>query len=292
VWNVHTKAGKERPPHEWVITERAHQALITEEEAQKIAEARRSLCGKKQFKAGPTRNRTSRYLLSGGLFVCGRCGANMIGFHTDGRFYYVCGSQPYRRGMGCGPGVYVPQAQVESEVLGGLRGVLDFCADPQRFTRAVNKELRQIWEASSGFGPDVGERIAAIDRKVENIRRAVEDGLNDASWANNRLRELLAERESLVSTSRKPTGPPQLDTATAMDYRRQPEKLLRQGSQPERKQLLRTLVGEVKLIPQELEVSIRYRLPEAIMNGLVAGACNVPNALLLPYRLELAHVPA
>jgi hypothetical protein len=250
---------------------RGHEALLTEEEARRIAEARRSFGGKKQFNAGASRSRTSRYLLSGGLFRCGRCGANMIGFHTDGRFYYVCGSQPYRSGMGCGPGVYVPQAQVESEVLGGLRGVLDLCADPQKFTRAVNKELRQIWEASIGFRPDAGEQIAAIDRKIENIRRAVEEGLNDASWANTRLRALHTERESLVAASGKTSGPPQLDAATAMDYRRQADKLFRGGGQAERKQLLRTLVGEVKLMPQDLEVSISYRLPEAIMNGLVAG---------------------
>ena len=272
VWNVHTKAGRERPPQDWVIAERGHEALITEVEARRIAEARRSFGGKKQFNAGASRSRTSRYLLSGGLFRCGRCGANMIGFHTDGRFYYVCGSQPYRSGMGCGPGVYVPQAQVESEVLSGLRGVLDLCADPQKFTRAVNKELRQIWEASTNFRPDVSERIAAIDRKIENIRHAVEEGLNDASWANTRLKELHTEKESLVTTSRKASGPPQLDAATAMDYRRQADKLLRHGGQAERKQLLRTLVGEVKLLPQDLEVNISYRLPEAIMNGLVAGA--------------------
>ena len=56
-----------------------------------------------------------------------------------------------------------------------------------------------------------------------------------------------------------------------MDYRRQADKLLQQSGQAERKQLLRTLVGEVKLTPQDLEVKISYRLPEAIMNGLVAG---------------------
>jgi hypothetical protein len=56
-----------------------------------------------------------------------------------------------------------------------------------------------------------------------------------------------------------------------MDYRRQTDKVLRQGGQAERKQLLRTLVGEVKLMPQELEVNISYRLPDAIMDGLVAG---------------------
>jgi hypothetical protein len=109
VWNVHTKAGRERPPEDWVIAERGHEALITEEEARRIAEARRSFGGKKQFNAGASRSRTSRYLLSGGLFRCGRCGANMTGFHTDGRFYYVCGSQPYRSGMGCGPGCTCPR---------------------------------------------------------------------------------------------------------------------------------------------------------------------------------------
>jgi hypothetical protein len=93
--------------------------------------------------------------------------------------------------------VYVPQAQIESEVLSGLRGVLDRCADPRKFTRAVNQELRQIWEASTGFKPDAGERIAAIDQKIENIRRNVEEGLIDTSWVNTRLQELHTERESL-----------------------------------------------------------------------------------------------
>jgi hypothetical protein len=141
----------------------------------------------------------------------------------------------------------------------------------KKLRRAVNKELRQIWETSTGFRPDAGEQIASIDRKIENIRRAVEEGLNDANWANSRLRELHAEREVLAVASREANGPPQLDAATAMDYRRQADKLLRQGGQAERNQLLRTLVGEVKLIPQDLEVSISYRLPEPIMNGLVAG---------------------
>ena len=97
-----------------------------------------------------------------------------------------------------------------------------------------------------GFRPDAGEQIAAIDRKVENIRRAVEDGLNDANWANSRLRELHTEKEGLVTAPRKEaSGPPQLDAATAMDYRRQADELFR-GSQAERKQLLRTLIGGSK----------------------------------------------
>jgi hypothetical protein len=46
---------------------------------------------------------------------------------------------------------------------------------------------------------------------------------------------------------------------------------LRHGGKAERKQLLRALVGEVRLMPPDLEVRISYQLPEAIMKGLVAG---------------------
>jgi len=44
------------------------------------------------------------------------------------------------------------------------------------------------------------------------------------------------------------------------------------GQPAERKRLLRTWVHEVKLEPETLEVKISYRLPEAVMKGVVAGA--------------------
>ena len=129
VWNVHRKNGTKRPPSEWVVVENAHEAIITEDEARAIASVRRAASGKR-FDTGYGKSRASRYLLSGGLFKCDRCGSNMTGFKTSSEFYYVCGSQPYRKGMGCGPGVYVPQAQVEAEVLEGLKGLLGVCTDP------------------------------------------------------------------------------------------------------------------------------------------------------------------
>lgn len=167
VWNVRTKTGRERPPEDWIIVPNARAAILTEEEAAKIAQARKAVAtARQQFGSGvPSRSCSSPYLLSSGLFRCDRCGANMIGFHTDSGTCYVCGSQPYRRGMGCGPGVYVPKHRVESEVLDGLREVLGICTDQKSFTRRVNDELRAKWEASTGVRADSGQRIAAIDKK-------------------------------------------------------------------------------------------------------------------------------
>ncbi len=271
VWNVHRKSGQERSPEEWVVVENAHPALLTEDEARAIAAARQRNSQTKKFDTGFGQSRNSTYLLSGGLFKCSRCGANMTGFRTESGYYYVCGSQPYRKGMGCGPGVYVPQAQVEAEVISGLKGLVDVCVDPKRFTRKVNEELRRMWEASAAVDPHADQKIQAIDTKIGNIRRAVEEGLEDANWANVRLRELHAERKALAAAVTAVGQPPRIDAEAVLRYGRQTEKLFSQGEPAERKRLLRTWVREITLVPEELEVKINYRVPESVMNGMVAG---------------------
>ena len=269
VWNVHCKNGSKRPPSEWIITERAHEPLITEDEAQAIAAARRRNV-QKSFDKGYGRSRGSRYLLSGGLFVCGRCGSNMIGFRNEKRTYYVCGSQPYRKGMGCGPGVYVPQDMAELEVVNGMRELIEMCSDENGLVRRVNAELRDIWESSTGVDPHATQKINQIDAKIANIRKAVEDGLSDTQWANERLQDLMAERADLELKGCLGAEPPQIDAQTALAYRRDLDTVLQQGDMVERKKLVRSWVQELKLAPEALEVEITYQVPEPVMNCLVA----------------------
>jgi DNA invertase Pin-like site-specific DNA recombinase len=272
VWNVHDKHGHQRPQSEWVIVDGAHPSLLSEKEARMIAAARQhQAADKKKFDIGYGKSRSSSYLLSGGLFRCGRCGANMMGMHTDSGYYYVCGSQPYRRGMGCGPGVYVPQRLAEGEVISGLKELLSICSDPKGFTRKVNEELRNLVQTHPSTNSEATERVKTIDAKIANIRQAIEDGLTDANWANSRLRDLFGERKVLEASGSKTERVPQIDVATAMAYRSQVEKLFKNGKPAECKSLLRSWVKEVKLAPAKLEVEIAYRIPEAVMNGLVAG---------------------
>jgi hypothetical protein len=271
VWNVHRKNGDIRPVSEWVVVENAHPAIITEEEAQAISALRRR-AGGRRFDTGYSRSRTSPYLLSGGLFKCERCGSNMAGLRTTNGVYYVCGSQPYRKGTGCGPGVYVPKEEVETHVVTGLQDLMGLCADPKGLTRQVNEELRRLWEDSTGFDPHAATRIGEIDRKIANIWQAIEDGLVDTATANARLAALRTERETLQEAAVTSGEPPRIDLETAMAYRRQTEKVLAQGSPAEQKQVLRTWVAEMKLAPERLEVEWTYRIPDTVMHSLVAGA--------------------
>lgn len=111
--------------------------------------------------------------------------------------------------------------------------MLGLCADPEGFTRQVNTELRRLWQESTGRADthSVRKEIERVEAKLANIRQAVEDGFADASWANARLRELLAEREALT-VSLDAAEPPRLNSNTVMAYRRQTEKLMKSGSPP------------------------------------------------------------
>jgi len=80
--------------------------------------------------------------------------------------------------------------------------VIGHCTDVKGFTLRVDLELRQLGEASTGFRPDAGDRIAAIDKEIEDILRAMENGFSDANWTDareQRLRPLayLADRPAL-----------------------------------------------------------------------------------------------
>ena len=114
-------------------------------------------------------------------------------------------------------------------------------------------------------------RIADIDKNIEYVRAAIQKGYDDIAWANERLRELRAERKTLSESLRVPE-PPQLDSKAVMAYRRQIEKLMVCGQPAERKRLLRSSIQKIVLDPAGLVVKISYRLPDAIIKGLVAGA--------------------
>jgi len=202
----------------------------------------------------------------------------MMGLRTGNGISYVCGSQPYRRGMGCGPGVYVPKELVEAQVVAGLHDLMGLCADPKGLTRQVNEELRRLWEASTGHDPHAAKRLADTERKIGNVWKAIEDGLTDTGTANARLAALQADREKLQAVAVVSGEAPQIDLDAAMAYRRQTEKALAQGSPAEQKQILRTWVGEMKLAPERLEVEWTYRIPEPVMHSVVAGAVFAPDS--------------
>ena len=269
VWNVHKKNGQKKPPQDWVIIPKAQKALISEDTALAILKHRKAMRNEHSYDSGYGMSRRSRYLLSGGLFKCGRCGANMIGYRTSKGVWYVCGSQPYRRGLGCGPGVYVPVDFIEGRIIEGIKALMDICESGS--VSAVNRKLEKIWRKTVGHDADIPGRIAQIDLEIENIRDAIRKGLEDVSWANAQLKELKRERMVLESKSTSNSKPPTVDLSLVKEHKDNFEHVLRSGTPATRKKLIRQWVAKIELAPDDLEVRVQYKIPEPILNSHIAG---------------------
>ena len=161
---------------------------------------------------------------------------------------------------------------MQAKILDGLEDLMGVCTDPKGFTKKVNEELRRLWEESTGHDPQAEKKLQAVENKIAKVHQAIEEGLEDVAWANRRLRELAQERADLRASATRPAKPPQIDTQTAMDYRRQTDKVFAQGTPAQRKRLLRSWVEEITLAPERLEVEITYRVPEPVVKSVVAGA--------------------
>jgi hypothetical protein len=131
------------------------------------------------------------------------------------------------------------------------------------------------------------------DAKIGNIRRSIEDGLADVGWANQRLAELLTEREQLEAATATCGECPQIETGAALAYRHDVDRLMACEDKVASKRLLRELVAEVKLAPDEQEVMITYRSPEPVVHSMVAGACiSAMNAVLSQWLVRRWKLPA
>ena len=291
VWNVRGKSQRRNPPGEWTIVPNAHLALITEEEAQAILSVRGQRPKMLPKEAGAmARSKGSRFMLSGGLLKCGRCGANMAGFtSTNGRGrkgdYYVCGTAQYRRSLGCGPGVYLDKQIIEDGIIQVVMDRFGEWSDPKVMARFVNNASEEADEKQSGARVDIDLQLAEIEAKLSNIRKAIEDGLADVSWANNRLGELTLQRDGLMlklSSVQTPVVKPQLDIAAVKTFQNRFLEIRDHGEKRELKELLRLFVDSIEFDPEEIaakqnepaahKIKINVRaLPTQFVKALGAG---------------------
>ncbi len=273
-YNVHNKDGSVRPTEEWIIVENAHPPLITADTAQAIINTR-SGNGKRSFdRKNPKRNR-SQHLLSGGLFTCARCGANMAAVLNGKHAYYKCGATIYRKGRGCGPGLAVGIQDAEGFVTQGLQELLEQCADGTGFARIFNEEIQQAWAEHHGYNPMAARRLQEIDGTIKRIHKMITvSDLTDEDLLtfNTQLRKLRAEKESLLAQPATLKEPPRLDANAAQKLLKHMAMVFQHGDAETKREMLRECVDTVTINHEELRVHVTYRMPATILSATDPGA--------------------
>lgn len=264
VWNKHYRKGaprgeKFKPTEEWEVEAGAHPAIISEDEARRVLAV--NAAHRRTHDRGFRKPAVSPYLLSGEnregapLFVCGACGARVIGQKAGrGRRKYICSTKAYKGAQHC-PSERVDAAALEGMVIDVLR---------ERFTptyvreviRAANELIAQEQKAQPVNL--TARRLKEIDTRLERIRQSVLAGFDPAVWADE-VKALMEERAELLA------APAQEEEAVAV--RCQPisedraeeivqELVLALNSEDtkERRRLVRSLVSQVTLAPRQRSV--------------------------------------
>ncbi|MFH1866155.1 MAG: recombinase family protein, partial [Candidatus Eisenbacteria bacterium] len=263
IWNVHAKNGKRKPHSDWQTVKDAHPAIITLQEAEAILEVNeqqsRVARDRSKGRMAKVRTKGSRYLLSGGLFVCERCGDNMVGYRNRDRLYYLCGRKVRAKGLGCGSGLQVRKDAIEGAVVEEIGHLFRMWTDPDYLQRLMNNGLKALDQQRSSDFQETEQELARVEHEVENLRNAIKAGLQDIAWANSELARLdgerreLLERRGRIEAHNRPTRiEPGLVERCSETF----SEVFNEGTQEEKRRFVRLFVRKIDLNPDTGDVLI------------------------------------
>jgi site-specific DNA recombinase len=213
----------------------------------------------------------TEYLLSG-VIRCGRCRRAYIGTSARGRkdlyHYYVCSTR-YRYGIEHCPGERLPKDALEEAVMEQMQQVY---ADGSLIEQALTEAATEEGEPAE----DVARRLAGVRQQLAGARRSLDryfaafeegslspsDCQERTAKLNGRIDALAAEEASLVQKVEEDDS----ETPSAVDvveWSRDLGRLLRAGTTPQRKALLRLLVKELRVMSRE-EILPTYKIPALV----------------------------
>jgi hypothetical protein len=236
---------RRKPPSEWIIVKDAHPAIISEDEARAAAALNRErsiACRTAPRSVG------SPYPLTGGLFTCGRCGANMV---SDGRNYYVCSTVKSSGGKGCGDRCSVRREFVERPIVSYIKW--RFCSPKavEQVAEALQAERRAASQRRSAAADSLARRLTELDREISRLTNALAKGLSPGrahAEINLRLDEKRQIEQELRSTSRQGPGDGPTDVLTLLSGF---EERFANAEPQIRKRMIRAFVSGIQLLPDQ-----------------------------------------
>jgi hypothetical protein len=149
--------------------------------------------------SGQAMNRAHRrrFLLSG-LLTCGCCGG---GYTIMAKDRYGC-SGHRSKGL-CVNDRTISRQEIEGRILKAIKQNLLTPELVAEFTRAYSEEVNRLVQEAGAEEAEVGARMAGVQRKIDGMMRAIEDGLYQPSM-KARLAKLEAEKAGLIGRQQSP----------------------------------------------------------------------------------------
>ncbi len=279
------------PEEEWIIEEVPAHRIIDDALWAKVKtrqEKTRSRIVREPGKLRSELARRPRYLLSG-LLKCGVCGG---GYSMNGAKRYGC-STAINKGT-CSNKLTIRRDEVEAKVLDGLRHQLMHPDLVKEFVKEFHREVNRL-AANRDIDQDRHTLdLAKVERELKLIITAIKDGVpaltlkDELASLENRKAEL--EQEIDQAPSPMPRLHPNLSELYRQKIDKLHETLNRDNIQSEASEVIRGLIDEIRLLPDNgsLKIELYGHLAgmlalannsptsenEGLQVTMVAGACN------------------
>ncbi len=202
------------------------------------------------------RARRPAYLLSG-LLRCGVCGG---GFSKRSETHYAC-SIAHDRGT-CSNLLRIRRDILEASVLSGLKTHLMRPELVREFIAEFHREIARLTASADLGRMQKKDELAHVNRDIRALIDAIKSGLQASSLQEELLR-LEARRDELVATAREMQPRlvrlhPNLANIYKDKVEHLHQELTRESVQAEATELLRSLIREIRLIPEggQLEIEL------------------------------------
>ncbi len=247
------RVARPNPPERWERTEVPHLRIIDDalwHEVKRRQETTAFEMGRDESGSALNRAHRRRFLLSG-LLTCGCCGA---GYTIMAKDRYSCAG---RRSKGtCQNEGTISRKEIEGRILRALKQNLLTPELVAEFTRAYQEEVNRLTKEASGRSAEIEGKLGSVQRKIDGIMRAIEDGLYQPSM-KARLTELEAEKAILISSRDTSATLPKVlvHPNLAAVYSKRVEELeqLLEDTEHEEEAMerIRSLIEKIVLMPRE-----------------------------------------
>ena len=250
------RQARPNPPEDWIIEEVPDLRIISDDLWQQAKDRQGAIradmnpAGVQSARPRPERARRPAYLLAG-LVKCSCCGAS---YTLINKTRYGCAAARNKGGAICKNRATILREEVENRVLDGLRAKL---LHPDLIA-AFAEEYRKAFNAAAGdrsSAQDTAKReLKQIEKKITGMFAAIEDGMYHPSM-KAKMADLEARKGQLTAFLEDSPETPALRLHPRLSdlYREKIADLTAALNQPtlkpEATQILRSLVSEVRMVP-------------------------------------------
>jgi len=268
-----------------IVFEGVHPAVVDRETFARVQEIR----NRRSRDRSARRREGSPYLLSG-LVICGRCGRHLVGTSAkSGQYrYYTC-QQYYHEGKEACLGIRIGKRDLESFIVSKTRDLILDDDNLRSLVSLVNEELEERTDRISEQLERLDEGENRLQQRLARHYEALETGALELQDVAARIQALRAEimelerQKAHLGCETASQKCREVDLESVLAYAENLRRTLRIGNIDRRREFLRSLIEQIEVGPESIEIQYRLPVPEEeteemlspVLTGVTLGGAGV-----------------